>query len=160
MRIILCLLFAPIFTLSFHASAANISYVYDGDTVKINDNNTEYKLRLTDIDAPEHNQAYGKKSRRALIGLCSQANIHTVLSGTDKYNRRLGKLFCNGQDVSVWMVQNGHAWFNSRYSMDGTLQYAEQTARQNKLGLWKSKQQTPPWVWRKTIQTNVSHGIK
>ena len=92
MRIILCLLFAPIFTLSFHASAANISYVYDGDTVKINDNNTEYKLRLTDIDAPERNQAYGKKSRRALIGLCSQANIHAALSGTDKYNRRLGKL--------------------------------------------------------------------
>lgn len=135
--------------LSTHASAATITYIYDGDTVKMNDGVSEYKLRLTDIDAPERNQAYGKKSRRALIGLCSQANIHAALSGTDKYNRRLGKLFCNGQDVSVWMVQNGHAWFNNRYSADGTLQYAEQTARQNKLGLWKSKLQTPPWIWRK-----------
>jgi endonuclease YncB( thermonuclease family) len=133
-----------------------ITYVYDGDTVKISENNSEYKLRLTDIDAPERNQTYGKKSRRALMQLCLGANIHAVLSGTDKYRRRLGKLTCNGQDASLFMVKNGHAWFNNRYSMDGTLLYAAQEARRNKLGLWQDKNPTPPWVWRKNRPHNTA----
>ena len=146
MRCLLCLLFA----FSFNAAAAPvITYIYDGDTVKINDNNVEYKLRINDIDAPEKTQAYGLKSRRALSQLCLGSNLQVVLSGIDKYYRNLGKLTCNGQDASLWMVQNGHAWFYSRYSMDGTLLFAEQEARRNKLGLWASKQQTPPWIWRR-----------
>ena len=134
---------------SFHAVAAPvITYVYDGDTVKIFDNNVEYKLRINDIDAPEKAQAYGLKSRRALMQLCLGANIHAALSGTDRYQRRLGKLTCNGQDASLFMVQNGHAWFYQHFSNDGTLLNAEQEARRNQLGLWASKQQTPPWIWR------------
>ena len=130
--------------------AAEITYFYDGDTVKINDAGYEYKLRITDIDAPERNQAYGKKSRRALMQLCSDGNIYAVLGGIDKYGRRLGKLRCNNQDVSTYMIQNGHAWFNDRYSMDGSLLYQQQQARTNKLGLWKSKKPMQPWVWRKS----------
>jgi micrococcal nuclease len=126
-----------------------ISYVYDGDTVKISENNIEYKLRLTDIDAPEKAQSYGLKSRRALMKLCLKANIQAVLSGTDKYQRRLGKLTCNGQDASLFMVKNGHAWFNNRYSMNGKLFNAEQEARKSKLGLWQDKNPISPWVWRK-----------
>ena len=135
--------------ISFHATATPIiTYVYDGDTVKVLDNNVEYKLRISDIDAPEKTQSYGLKSRRALMQLCLGANIHAAVSGMDKYQRHLGKLTCNGQDASLFMLQNGHAWFNSRYSLDGTLLAAEQEARRNKRGLWANKQQTPPWVWR------------
>ncbi len=38
---------------SLPAFAAEITYFYDGDTVNINDAGYEYKLRITDIDAPE-----------------------------------------------------------------------------------------------------------
>lgn len=135
-------------TCSLSAFAVEISYFYDGDTVKINDAGREYKLRITDIDAPERNQAYGKKSRRALMDFCQNASVNVALTGMDKYQRSLGKLYCNGQDASIFMIKNGHAWFNNRYSADGSLNFAEQEARKNKLGLWKAKQQTPPWVWR------------
>lgn len=37
--------------------ALEITYFYDGDTFKIYDNSHEYKLRLTDMEAPERNQA-------------------------------------------------------------------------------------------------------
>lgn len=131
------------------ASSAEITYFYDGDTVKIIDAGFEYKLRITDIDAPERNQTYGKKSRRALMDFCAEANIYVAISGTDKYGRKLGKLRCNNQDVSTYMIQNGHAWFNERYSMDDSLLYQQQQARTNKLGLWKSKKPMQPWVWRK-----------
>lgn len=143
-RLLFCLLF-----ISLNAAAKPIiTYVYDGDTVKILDNNIEYKLRLTDIDAPEKSQTYGLKSRRALIKLCLGANIYAVLSGTDKYQRRLGKLECNGQDASLFMVQNGHAWFYQHYSASSVLLVAEQEARKNQLGLWEENKPTPPWIWR------------
>jgi endonuclease YncB( thermonuclease family) len=138
------------------AFAAEITYFYDGDTVKIKDASYEYKLRLTNIDAPERNQDYGKKSRRALMQLCLGANIHVASMGYDKYQRTLGKLTCNDTDASLFLVKNGHAWFNRRYSMDYTLDLAEQEARKNKLGLWSAQQQTPPWVWRKNHPHSVS----
>jgi micrococcal nuclease len=136
-------------TCSLPAFALEITYFYDGDTVKIKDASYEYKLRLTDIDAPERNQTYGKKSRRALMDFCAEANIYVAISGTDKYGRKLGKLLCNQQDASIHMVKYGHAWYNRRYSMDYTLDLAEQDARNKGLGLWHAKQQTPPWLWRK-----------
>lgn len=143
--------FAPIWLLAFSlpAFAAEITYFYDGDTVKINDAGLEYKLRLTDIDAPERNQTYGKKSRRALMDFCAEADIYVAISDTDKYGRKLGKLLCNQQDVSKHMVKYGHAWFNNRFSMDCSLAALQEEARKNKLGLWQSQQQTPPWLWRK-----------
>lgn len=129
--------------------ALEISYFYDGDTVKIKDGASEYKLRITDIDAPERTQSYGLKSRRALMQFCKNASVNIYLSGMDKYQRNLGKLHCNKLDVSVFMVKNGHAWLNRRFSMDYSLDLAEQEARNNKRGLWKSGHPSPPWVWRK-----------
>ena len=52
------------------ADAIEIMKYFDGDTLKIKDGVYEYKLRLTDIDAPERNQEYGIKSRRALMQFC------------------------------------------------------------------------------------------
>ena len=129
--------------------ATEITYFYDGDTVKISDKGREYKLRLTDIDAPERTQEYGLKSRRALMQLCNNTSVQVQLLGVDKYQRKLGKLECDNQDVSFYMVENGYAWFYHQYSSDSALELAEMGARDNKRGLWKAKQQTPPWIWRK-----------
>lgn len=151
MRFIYCILAALVLliALSFKAHAApHIAYVYDGDTVKIIDASKTYKLRIAHIDAPERNQAYGKKSRRALIQLCKNTNIQISITGTDKYQRKLGNLSCDQQDVSTYMLRNGHAWFNKRYSQKKSLGEMEQNARKNKLGLWQAKKPMAPWVWR------------
>jgi endonuclease YncB( thermonuclease family) len=126
----------------------SVSYVYDGDTVKINDGLREYKLRIADIDAPEKNQRYGKQARRALIKLCKDAEIEVTFTGVDKYQRDLGYLICDTFPVSQWMVEHGYAWFNVRYSSNWTLQTMENEARQSKRGLWKQKKPMPPWIWR------------
>jgi endonuclease YncB( thermonuclease family) len=134
---------------SLPAFALEITYFYDGDTVKIDDHGKAYKLRITDIDAPERTQTYGLKSRRALMQLCKSAKVQVQLLGVDKYQRKLGKLECNHQDVSFYMLENGHAWFYEQYSSDSALELAELEARNHKRGLWQSRNPTPPWVWRK-----------
>ena len=140
---------ACLLTCSLTAFSAEITYFYDGDTVKIFDNGQEFKLRINDIDAPEKNQSYGKKSRRALMQLCEFGEFQAQITGQDKYGRKLGKLVCHGEDASLYMVQNGYAWFYAHYSNDGNLAYAQQQALNNGLGLWRAKQQTEPWIWRK-----------
>jgi len=145
---ILALAILVFFSYRAHA-AVEMSYVYDGDTVKIIDGKQVYKLRLTHIDAPERNQTYGKKSRRALIKLCTGAIIKVNIVGTDQYQRKLGSLSCNEQDVASFMVQHGHAWFNDRYSSDIALALKERAAREKKLGLWQHHKPIAPWVWRR-----------
>lgn len=131
-------------------SIYEVTNVYDGDTVELSVNNTKFKLRLMNIDAPERNQAYWKKSRLALSKLCKGSHILVTaeIFDIDKYQRSLGKLYCNQIDVNVYLVEKGLAWHNAKYSTDPTTQNAEHEARQQRLGLWKSKKPIPPWVWR------------
>lgn len=128
--------------------------VYDGDTVKLRHLGNELKLRLTGIDAPERNQAYGKKSRRALIKLCKQAKVRITanITGIDRYQRYLGRLHCNGIDASLYLTKKGLAWFNHKYSNDAAIALAHQQAKQQHIGLWRNKNPMPPWSWRKKYQ--------
>jgi micrococcal nuclease len=127
--------------------------VYDGDTVKLrsNDSQDEFKLRLSDIDAPERNQSYGLKSRRALMKLCKGENITVTarISGIDKYQRSLGKLECNGIDASYYLAEHGLAWFYAQYSSDTTIEKAAKIAHRHMLGLWAGKKPVAPWNWRR-----------
>jgi micrococcal nuclease len=137
---------------SFHLHAQNtevkITRYIDGDTVLIDDDHHSYRLRIAEIDAPEINQAYGKKSKRALIDLCKNVPVHVQLLGQDQYHRNIGKLQCNQTWVSQYMVENGYAWFYQHYSSSILLNHLEQEARKKNLGLWQSNSVIPPWTWR------------
>lgn len=128
-----------------------VSRVYDGDTVELKNANGKLKLRLTDIDAPERNQAYGQIARRALIKLCQGSNvsIHLQLTGKDKYNRHLGNLQCNHTDVSIYMAEQGYAWHNEKFSNNLAVKNAADSARRDRIGLWSTDKPLPPWVWRR-----------
>ena len=139
----------------FKAINVTVTYVYDGDTVRLlpiasNDSQDEFKLRLTDIDAPERNQSYGLKSRRALMKLCKGKNaiVSVQISGIDKYQRSLGKLECNGVDASQYLAEHGLAWFYAQYSNDITIENAAKNARRLMIGLWADEQPISPWEWR------------
>ncbi len=154
------LLLAAFCLLSTPSQAAQplykVIYVYDGDTVKLrpiasNKPTDEFKLRLTDIDAPERNQDYGLKSRRALIKLCQGENIQvsTEIVAKDKYGRSLGRLQCNHVDASLYLAEQGLAWNPDHYSTDFEIYTAARTARQQKRGLWADDEPIAPWNWRR-----------
>ena len=80
---IFSLVFAFFSTNCLAEDKAFVEYVFDGDTVTIRQLTGDFKLRLSDIDAPEKNQPAGKKSRLALIKLCMYQPISVELLGTD-----------------------------------------------------------------------------
>ena len=144
-----------------HASENYIvSYVYDGDTVQLKSAEEKFKLRLSDIDAPERNQPYGLKARRALMKLCqgTHVEVNVEITGTDKYARQLGKLNCNGIDASHHLVKNGLAWHQGKFARDSMLKQSAEQARIQKLGLWQDPDPMPPWIWRKrNLQTQSNN---
>jgi endonuclease YncB( thermonuclease family) len=154
----LLIIISSLFALTCTADESRyiVTYVYDGDTVRLHPINAfgqenDIKLRITQIDAPERNQAYGLVARRALIKLC-QANgvvATTEILAQDKYQRSLGWLQCNQVDASLYLVKQGLAWHDERYSHDREIEQAQEQAKAQKLGLWADIKPMAPWVWRK-----------
>lgn len=130
--------------------------IADGDTVTVLDaSNTQVKIRLMGIDAPEKKQAFGRKSKESLSALVFNKQVTVEFSKKDKYGRTVGKIVVDGVDANLEQVKAGMAWHYKKYqneqSEDDRSNYAiaEEQARVEKRGLWVDTDPTPPWVWRK-----------
>lgn len=130
--------------------------IADGDTVTVLDaSNTQVKIRLMGIDAPEKKQAFGNKSKETLSALVFNKQVTVEFSKKDKFGRTVGKIVVDGVDANLEQVKAGMAWHYKKYqnvqSVDDRSIYAkaEEQARFENRGLWVDTDPTPPWVWRK-----------
>ena len=130
--------------------------IADGDTVTVLDaSNTQWKIRLMGIDAPEKKQAFGNKSKEHLSDLVFNKQVMVEYSKKDKYGRTVGKIIVNGVDANLEQVKAGMAWHYKKYQNEQTIEdrslYAqtEENASAGKLGLWIDSEPTPPWDYRK-----------
>ncbi len=73
----------------------------------------------------------------------------TEIVAKDQYQRSLGRLYCNGVDVSIYMVEQGLAWHDEKYGGDWEVEQAQVYAREQKLGVWVDDRAVAPWIWRK-----------
>ena len=139
--------------------------VTDGDTIKVLDaNNTQYKVRLTGIDAPERGQPYGTKSRDTLASMVAGKEVTVESTKNDRYGRILGKVWVQPADCPTCgktldenhaQLLYGMAWWYRYYAKEqppedrGRYESAEDEARKRKLGLWADPNPTNPYDWRK-----------
>ena len=73
--------------------------VIDGDTIKVlGSDNTEYKVRLTGIDAPEQGQPYGNASRKHLASLVAGKEVLVQSEKQDIHGRTVGKVWVQPAD--------------------------------------------------------------
>jgi endonuclease YncB( thermonuclease family) len=71
--------------------------VADGDTVTVLDSaNTQHKIRLSGIDAPEKKQPYGQRSKQSLSDLVFDRQVTIETDKVDKYRREVGKVLVGG----------------------------------------------------------------
>ena len=125
--------------------------VADGDTVTIVNNNQQTKVRLAEIDTPEKNQPYGKKSKKALSDFIFNKEVEVEVVTIDRYGRTVGTIFLGNQNINREMVKAGHAWVYVKYAKNKTLFNLEKKAKTNRLGLWAlpAEDRIPPWEWRR-----------
>jgi endonuclease YncB( thermonuclease family) len=151
-------LFLAIFIQSTYAEviSGRVVGVADGDTITLLDNtNTQHKIRLGGIDAPEKKQAFGNVSKQSLSDLVYNQQVDVEWHKEDRYGRKVGKVLVNREDVNLEQVKRGMAWYYKKYKgeleQSDRISYvqAEQDAQTNRLGLWLDESPTAHWDFRK-----------
>ena len=129
--------------------------ITDGDTLVILDaSKAQHKIRLQGIDAPERGQAFGTKSKEHLSDIVAGKSVVVDYSKYDRYQRILGKVLLNGENVNLEQIEAGLAWHYKKYEREQsasdriTYSDAELEARRHKLGLWHDPDPVPPWDYR------------
>jgi micrococcal nuclease len=144
---LLYIAFLPLFAAA-QEHIGRVVGISDGDTLTILDNHKQQiKVRLAEIDTPEKSQPYGARAKRLVYG----KTVIVKVQDTDRYGRKVGRVYTDDIDANAEMVEIGAAWVYRKYASDQNLYALEKQARQNRAGLWglPEAQQVPPWEWRK-----------
>lgn len=143
------------------ALSGRVVGVADGDTITVLDStNTQHKIRLGGIDAPEKKQAFGNVSKKSLSDLVFNKQVEVEWHKEDRYGRKVGKVLVNNEDINLEQVKRGLAWFYKKYKgelvQEDRIAYvqAQQDAEANQLGLWVDQHPIPPWDFRKIKSSN------
>ena len=123
--------------------------VSDGDTLTVRvEGQRPLKVRLAGMDAPEHDQPFGQRSRQSLSELAFGRTATVVVQKTDDYGRTVGTVTVGGVNVEAEQVRRGLAWVYRHYTDDARLRALEAEAKAARRGLWADAQPMPPWEWR------------
>lgn len=144
--VMLCL-----FPLAGRAWQGRVLSVQDGDSLTVLSGDSQVRIRLYGVDAPEKDQPGGDTSRDFLLERISGRMVEIMPQGTDSYGRTLALVYERGTNLNELMVQSGQAWVYTGYcKKDFCLQWylSEKQARQQGLGLWAVSAPIPPWAWR------------
>lgn len=133
-----------------------VDRVIDGDTIKVITEDTQLRVRIRGIDAPESDQEYGPEATLALTQLIDGRNVTLISEEVDQYGRMVASVAVSNQDVGLYMLENGFAWYYRAYGArippewQDAYREAETNAKGNRIGLWASNHGAiPPWSWRK-----------
>lgn len=133
-------------------TTAVVSYVIDGDTIKLTNG---FRVRLLQIDAPEpgdgecFSRASGRELRR-LLPNGSRVTLETdpPLDLVDRYSRLLRYVHYRGVNLNVELVRRGAAtvWFyrGERGRHAAALLAASRSSRAGRRGIWGA---CPGAVW-------------
>ncbi len=137
-----------------------VTKVFDGDTVQVQGQELEFRIRMVAIDAPEtggskkKGQPYSQKAKKILRQLIEGKQIRLKQYGTGGYNRILAEIFSQGQNINLMMIRQGLAEvYRGRLPKNldpGPYKKAEAYARHRRLGIWLlGKDYKSPKTWRK-----------
>ena len=135
--------------------------IADGDTITIVDSeNYQHKIRLSGIDAPEKTQAFGNQSKQSLANMVFRKTVIVYYNKRDKYDRIVGKVLLENEDITIEQIKRGLAWHYKKYENEQEIEdrsiYAneEYLARRDKKGVWSDSSSIPPWEFRMQARVN------
>jgi endonuclease YncB( thermonuclease family) len=129
--------------------------VHDGDTVTFaRPHGKPIIIRLANIDCPELKQPYGVLAKSLTEMLADGKDATVIITGSDRYGRKIGTVYVDGHCVNEELVKYGLAWKYDEYCNDLHYDAMQSLAKQERRGLWLDENPTPPWVWRQRHHTD------
>ncbi|MBD3359832.1 MAG: hypothetical protein GF365_03970, partial [Candidatus Buchananbacteria bacterium] len=121
-----------------------VTYVTDGDTIHVDINGTDEKIRLLGIDAPElsGSECFATNAKNKLTELINNKKVSLMpdsqSADRDKYNRLLRYVILDSTDINAEMIKQGYAKAYLNFAFDKAEQYAdyEMQAQNNNYGMW------------------------
>jgi len=118
-----------------------VTKIVDGDTVHVNRNGQDVKVRLLRINTTERGKFGYKQGQRQLAKLIGDRPVSLEFEDErrDRYGRELAYLISDGKNLNIEMVRSGWTRFYVKY---GTGKYAkafrraENEAKSARRGLW------------------------
>lgn len=143
----------------------NTKRVADGDTITVDCDGEELKLRFCGIDAPESKQPMGAESKALMVKLVEGKELMVRPIEKDRFGRTVAQVevmnsdrkLANGYNEVIFvnseMVRAGLAYHYAQYSNNCPNKYliveAEAIAQSEKLGVWGEGNFVKPWDYRK-----------
>ena len=144
--VILCVL--PCTSLAWTGKVVGIA---DGDTITVIHNGRGEKIRLHGIDTPEKGQAFGNKAKAVTGNMLRGRVVEITPMTTDRYGRTVALVYVDGQSLNESLVRSGYAWVYRKYCKEAFCAdwlALEDTARNQKKGMWRDPHIIPPWEYR------------
>ena len=121
-----------------------VSHVTDGDTLWVRPaDGRPVQVRLQGLDAPEICQPFGPQARDALAARVLHRPVRVATRARDTYQRTIGSVSLDGQDVGGWLVAGGFAWSGRYRGRSGPYAQEEAQARSRRIGLWAASAMEP-----------------
>jgi micrococcal nuclease len=143
-------------TLRLQPGYYSINHFIDGDTIAVNMNGHEEKVRFIGVDTPETHkpntpvECYGPQAAaytKAMIGNGGVRLVSDSLStDRDRYGRLLRYIYLpDGTDLDEKLVQTGYGFYYPYFPFSKSAQFAndEKLAMSEHKGLWGSCTPTP-----------------
>ena len=123
-------------------SAVTVSYVSDGDSIKLSNGE---EIRLIGLNAPEIGQKCSSKSTNKLkeLVLGKEVILEQDVDNKDQYGRLLRYIYVGDTFVNLEIVRLGFAHkyeYGSNIKYSSQFEQAENEAKQNEGCLWKSEE--------------------
>jgi hypothetical protein len=94
-------------------------------------------------------QDWFENASRALETKILRKAVRVEVTDTDRFGRRVGKVWLGERDINREMIAEGHAWAFRQYLRDESLMEDEAAAREAAIGLWSLPDPIAPWRWRR-----------
>lgn len=148
---------------NLQSKLCSVKRVSDGDTIAVDCDGQELKIRFCGIDAPEKKQPLGMESKDYLAKLVDRKQVYVMAIETDRYGRTVAEIEVKGDKrndkgelintfVNGEMVKAGYAYHYKQYSANcpnrNVIADAEAIAQKNKVGVW-SGSHVKPWDYRR-----------
>ena len=115
--------------------------VQDGDSIIVEIDGNEERVRLIGVNAPEHDECFGQESAAGLRDLVENTEVEIVtdIEERDQYGRLLGYVYRDGTLINEEIALRGLVLaraFEPNTTLQKRIDAGAQDARDNQRGMW------------------------